>query len=290
MKVLIAGACGMIGSTMFRVLSQSHDLSVCGSVRSDACSERFPRLLRDKLLVGPDVRDFAAFSEFISELEPGLIINCVGVTKHISEGRDPKAAVAVNSLFPHQLAEACSSISARLVHISTDCVFSGSRGNYDESDEPDSFDLYGRSKALGEVLAGNAITIRTSTIGPELKSSNGLLAWFLKQRDYCKGFSRAIFSGLPTVTLAEIIRDVVIPMSGLTGLYHVGGTPITKFDLLNLIAEVYSMPIDIYNDSSFIIDRSLNSSRFREVTGYKPPSWKSLIVAMHENHIRASYA
>lgn len=289
-KILVVGANGMIGSTIFRTLSKQHVLHVCGSVRSSACVHAFPEPVRDQLFVGLDARDFSKFRSFISELEPSLVVNCVGVTKHVEEGKDSKTAIAVNSLFPHQLAEICSAISARLIHISTDCVFSGNRGNYDESDEPDSIDLYGKSKALGEIFGENALTIRTSTIGPELESNNGLLEWFLKQRDHCRGFSNAIFSGLPTVTLSEIIRDVIIPTPWLKGLYHVGGASITKFDLLNLIADVYRIQIDIRNDSRLIIDRSLNSSRFEVATGYRAPDWESLIFAMHENHRGVTHA
>lgn len=289
-KILVVGANGMIGSTIFKTLLKQFGLPVWGSVRNSACIHAFPEPVRNQLFVGPDARDFAAFSSFIFESKPSLVINCVGVTKHVEEGKDSKTAIAVNSLFPHQLSEICSAISARIIHISTDCVFSGNRGNYDESDEPDSVDLYGRSKALGEIFGENALTIRTSTIGPEVESKNGLLEWFLAQRDRCRGFSNAIFSGLPTVTLAEIIRDVIIPTPKLKGLYHVGGASITKFDLLNLIAHVYRIQIDIHNDSSLIIDRSLNSSRFEVATGYRAPDWESLIFAMHENHMGVTHA
>jgi dTDP-4-dehydrorhamnose reductase len=168
-----------------------------------------------------------------------------------------------------------------LVHVSTDCVFAGTRGNYVEGDIPDALDVYGRSKHLGEVDHPHVITLRTSTIGHELQSAYGLLEWFLAQQDRCKGFNRAIFSGLPNTVFAQVVRDVVIPRPELHGLYHVGGQPIGKYELLRCIAHVYGKQIDIVRDDDFVIDRSLNSSRFSKATGYVPDSWPRLIQAMH---------
>jgi dTDP-4-dehydrorhamnose reductase len=169
-----------------------------------------------------------------------------------------------------------------MIHVSTDCVFSGKKGNYREDDFCDALDLYGKSKILGEVDYPHAITLRTSTIGPELQSSYGLLNWFLSQGGSCKGYSQAIFSGLPTVVFARIIRDIVIPHVELSGLYHVAASPINKFDLLGLIAKSYQKDIEIIQDDSFKIDRSLNSEKFRRATGYDSPTWPQLIKLMHE--------
>jgi dTDP-4-dehydrorhamnose reductase len=169
---------------------------------------------------------------------------------------------------------------ARLVHMSTDCVFSGSKGNYRESDPSDAKDLYGRSKYLGEVAYPNAITLRTSIIGHELQSAHGLVGWFLAQQGQCNGFTRAIFSGLPTVALAQVVRDVVIPRPGLFGVYHVAAQPISKYDLLKLVADVYGKTIEITPSEKLVIDRSLNADRFRDATGYQVPGWPELIKLM----------
>ena len=149
-------------------------------------------------------------------------------------------AIPINSLLPHRLARLCELSGARLVHISTDCIFAGDKGGYLETDPSDAIDLYGRSKFLGEVSYRNSVTLRTSIIGHELQSSHGLINWFLAQDKQCKGFSQAIFSGLPTVVLAGIIRDVVIPNEDLFGVYHVASQPISKYNLLKLVADVYS--------------------------------------------------
>ena len=167
-----------------------------------------------------------------------------------------------------------------MVHISTDCVFCGDKGNYKESDVTDSRDYYGKSKALGEVIDSKNITIRTSTIGHELKSSFGLLEWFLSQAGQCKGYRRAIFSGMPTVEFAQVLRDKVIPNQNLVGLYHVAAQPINKLDLLRLLAKMYGKTIEIVPDDEFAINRSLDPTRFCLATGYSAPSWCEMIEKM----------
>lgn len=189
-------------------------------------------------------------------------------------------AIPINSYFPHYLNSLCSEYKARLIHISSDCVFSGNEGGYSETDIPNSEDLYGRTKALGEVSTGCAITLRTSTIGHELHSTLGLLEWFLSQKNSCYGFKKAYFSGVPTVELAKIIERYVIPSTHLEGLYNVGAKRISKFELLTLIAQEYGKKIEIIPNDTFKIDRSLNSDRFYGATGYKPPPWSQLISKM----------
>ena len=209
------------------------------------------------------------------------MINCVGLIKQLADAEDPLQAIPINSLLPHRLSKLCELIGARLVHMSTDCVFAGDKGGYRESDPSDARDLYGRSKFLGEVAYPHTVTVRTSIIGHELQSAHGLVEWFLLQKGQCKGFTRTIFSGLPTVVLAQIIRDVLIPRAGLHGVYHVAAQSISKYDLLRLIAAVYGKSIDVAPDDHLINDRSLNADRFREATGYVAPDWQSLIKLMH---------
>ncbi|MBA2628810.1 MAG: sugar nucleotide-binding protein, partial [Rickettsiaceae bacterium] len=168
------------------------------------------------------------------------------------------------------------------IHISTDCVFSGSEGSYTEDDFPDAYDLYGRSKLLGEVDYPNAITLRTSIIGHELSGNRSLINWFLSQDKKASGFTKAIYSGLPTIELAEIIDKYVIPRPQMHGLYHVSSEPINKYELLKLVRDVYTKDIEIEPSDKLIIDRSLNSERFRNETGYKPPIWSKLVQKMYE--------
>lgn len=281
MKVVVLGANGMIGSAMVRVLSESSDLDVFGTIRSAAGKRFFSPDIAAKMLTGVDIEKPDALARAFSLTRPDVVINCIGLTKHHKESDDPLVAVPVNALLPHRIAELCKLAGARFIHVSTDCVFDGAKGGYVEADPGDAGDIYGKSKFLGEVHSVNAITLRTSTIGHELESSYGLLEWFLSQGSQCTGFERAIFSGLPNTVFAEIVRDIVIPREDLCGLYHVGAEAINKYDLLGLIASVYGKSIDIIRDNKFSINRSLDSSRFSRTTGYTAPSWPELIRAMH---------
>ena len=281
MRILVLGASGMFGNAMFRVLDEHGDLEVFGTARSSEVERFFPAKISQRLMTGIDVENQDALMNTFCQVRPKVVINCVGLIKQLAEASDPLRSIPVNALLPHRLARLCDVSGARLVHISTDCVFSGEKGGYTESDLSDARDLYGVSKYLGEVHYPDSITLRTSIIGHALNSSKGLIDWFLGQQGQCRGFTRALFSGLPTVVLAQIVRDVIIPDSGLHGLYHVGADPIAKFDLLELVAEVYGKSIEIIPDDSLQIDRSLNAGRFRAATGYVVPEWPELVRVMH---------
>jgi len=218
------------------------------------------------------------------DVRPDVVVNCAGLTKHLPSGNDPVPALTMNALLPHRLAELCGISSARLVHISTDCVFSGNKGSYSEDDEPDAIDVYGKTKHLGEVAGPGMVTLRTSTIGHEMGTRFGLLEWFLAQ-ERCKGYRKAIFSGLPTVEFARVVRDFVIPNVSLEGLYHVGAEAIDKDTLLRLIAKVYRKQVEIKTDDQVVIDRSLDSKRFSVTTGYRAPSWPVMIETMHQDQV-----
>jgi dTDP-4-dehydrorhamnose reductase len=282
LKVLVLGASGLIGSTMFRVLNENKNWDVFGTVRDSAVKSFFPDSIGAKLLVGVDVEYQDSLARVLLQIRPDVVVNCVGLTKHKAEVHDPLVSIPINTLMPHRLAVLCQLAGARLIHISTDCVFSGESGGYVETDSTDAQDVYGKSKALGEVQYPHTVTLRTSTIGHELQTQYGLLNWFLSQEVQCKGYARAYFSGLPTVVFAQIVRDIVIPDSGLSGLYHIAAKSISKFDLLKLIAKEYGKAIDIVRDDKFVIDRSLNAQRFQSATGYIAPEWPALIKTMHE--------
>lgn len=281
MRILVLGASGMLGNAMIRVLSEKADWQVHGTVRSESSKRFFRDDIAKKLCSGVDVEQHDSLVQAFTLTRPDVVINCVGLIKQLSDAEDPLQAIPINSLLPHRLARLCELAGARLVHMSTDCVFAGDRGEYRESDPSDAKDLYGRSKFLGEVAYPHAITLRTSIIGHELQSTHGLVAWFLSQSERCNGFTRAVFSGLPTVALAQIVRDVVIPRPELHGVYHVAAQPISKYDLLKLIADVYGKMIEIVPSDKVVIDRSLNADRFREATGYAAPNWRELIELMH---------
>ncbi|MEO8418817.1 MAG: SDR family oxidoreductase [Methylophilaceae bacterium] len=281
MRILVLGASGMLGNAVVRVLSEKVDWQVYGTVRSAASKRFFQESIARQLLVGVDVEQQDSLTQAFIRTRPDVVVNCIGLIKQLAEADDPLQAVPINTLLPHRLAKLCELSGARLVHMSTDCVFSGDKGGYCESDASDANDLYGKSKYLGEVSYPHAITLRTSIIGHELQSAHGLIDWFLSQQEKCKGYTRAIFSGVPTVVLAKIIRDVVIPHPELQGVYHVAAQPINKYDLLRLIADVYGKSIQIIPDDRLVIDRSLNADKFCAATGYVAPEWPELIRLMH---------
>lgn len=267
---------------MFRGLSTSTHYEVFASARSSRLNERFDRAQRDKIVTHLDVENIDALSGLFADVRPDVVINCIGLVKQLAGASDPTVAIPINSLLPHRLARLCGLVGARLIHISTDCVFDGAKGNYSESDIANAADVYGRTKLLGEVDYPHAVTLRTSIIGRELDSAHGLVDWFLKQTGQVKGFTNAIFSGVTTVELMRIIREFVLPRDDLHGLYHVSAAAISKHDLLKILAEAYDKDIEIVPDGELRINRSLDSSRFRTKTGYNPPGWPELVVNMRD--------
>jgi len=288
MRVLVLGASGMIGHTLFRTLSESVSLDVWGTVRDSAATRFFSNTLQQRLLINPNILHHDTLVAMLNQVKPDVVINGTGFVKQLSQANDPLVVLPINALFPHQLASLCALIQARVVQFSTDCVFSGKKGSYDENDVSDADDLYGKSKYIGEVATrSHVLTLRTSTIGHELQTHHGLLEWFLSERTEVRGFSRAVFSGLPTLELARIVRDYVLPNPALHGLYHVASSPINKCDLLMLIADVYQHAVRIKPDDSLVVDRSLNNVRFSKATGYNALSWPEQIALMHQDHVNS---
>ena len=281
-RILILGATGMLGNAVLRLFAQSPGYHVFGSVRSSGALRILHSDLHPKVIADVDVENVDSLTRLFGVVHADVVINCVGLVKQLAEADDPLAAIPINALLPHRLARLCEVAGARLVHMSTDCVFSGAKGMYNETDASDAKDLYGRSKYLGEVDYPHAITLRTSIIGHELDGARSLVGWFLAQEGRVKGYKRALFSGLPTVEVARVIRDHVIPHPELHGLYHVSAEPINKFDLLTLVAQTYGKTIEIIADDQLVIDRSLDSTRFRQATGFVPKPWPELVRTMRE--------
>ncbi len=277
MRILILGATGLIGNNIFRYLNSCADLHVTGTYRSDKHLSFFTNFERDNLLFYDF--DQALPNEIFKKVKPDVVINLIAITKHVKESLDIPRMIQINSVFPHLLAKLCGEHSAKLIQISTDCVFSGGKGNYSEDDLTDDLTFYGRSKALGEVTYGGHLTIRTSAIGRELETKYGLVEWFLSENYSCFGYEKAIFTGLTARYLAHVISKHVLPCQSLSGLYHLSVNPINKFDLLSKLAKFYKKDIDIIPDSSIQIDRSLNSDSFKKATGFIAPSWDELIDA-----------
>lgn len=284
MKVLIIGATGMLGYSLFQSLSDAAHLDVYGTVRSIEGKEPFFSDCEERLFKGVDVSNLATIDAVIKVIKPTVVINCIGLIKQHSISKQHVDAIAINSLLPHQLASLCDNHSCKLIHFSTDCIFDGNKGLYTESDTPDALDLYGRSKYLGEVDYPPHLTLRTSIIGHELNSTVSLVDWFLSQEKNTKGFSKAIFSGLPTCVIARFLIEEILPASDLAGLYQLSVDPIDKFTLLNLIAGKYGKKIEIIESTDLHIDRSLNSERLRDALNIEIPSWKALISEMHDDY------
>ncbi len=270
----------MLGHKLVQILKARCD--VWATIRGNFHNyEKYKIFERQRTISGLDVSDIKVLESEVEKIKPNVIINAVGIIKQINDSRDVIKTLNVNSIFPHKLADIAEKYDSRLICISTDCVFNGEKGNYTEEEPPDAYDLYGKSKNLGEVVGENCLTLRTSIIGRELKTSNSLVEWFLGNKDKkVRGFANAIFSGFPTVFMAEILYDLIVNFKKLSGLYHISSEPINKFDLLKLIKEAYNIDIEIERFEDFKIDRSLDSTKFRKETGFNPPDWKKLAAMM----------
>jgi len=280
MKILVLGAAGLLGNAVFRVFSQSSELETFGSIRNFAARTYFHESLRHRLKKVENLEDIDQQRCLIDSVAPDVIVNCVAPSKDLI--CDLNKSIATLALLPHSLQFLCRQRNIRLIQISSDGVFSGKVGEYSEDDIPDANDPYGIAKIIGEVDGANAITLRTSVLGPELGTKQGLLGWFLEQREECRCYRQVIFSGFPSVVLAGIIRDFVIPNGALHGIYHVASEPISKFDLLQLVCAQYKKSIRMVPDDSVVSNRSLSACRFRLASGYIPPSWPTMIKTMHD--------
>lgn len=280
-KVLILGAGGMLGNALLRYLHSKGHRDVVGTVRSANMPPGLSEV-SNHIITDIDVMHVDSLIKVFAETRPDVVINCIGVVKQASIANDPICVIPINSLLPHRLASLSKASGARLIHISTDCVFSGKRGAYVEEDFPDAEDLYGRSKLIGEVNQSESLTIRTSIIGHELRGARGLVNWFLSQEGAIKGYKSAIFSGLPSVEIARIIEEHILPNPELQGLYHLSADPINKYELLELVAEIYGKKISIIPDETLKINRSLDSSRFRDATGFTPRPWRDMVRIMRD--------
>lgn len=283
MKILVLGITGLIGNKFFRSFSNNQAYEVYGTIRNTRDLDHFNPNVHKNIFDNINAESLEDLKITISTLNPEVIINCIGITKNKKQVEE-RNMFLVNEEFPHQIAKIAKSNSSRLIHISTDCVFSGIKGDYSESDVPDPIDNYGKSKLNGEINYDNHLTIRTSMIGHELKTSYGLLNWFLNQKVKCDGYHNALFSGFPSIILAYIFENLILQNQSLRGIYHVGSKSISKHCLLNLISIVYKKNINIKSNFRVVIDRTLNSSRFIEKTGYRQLEWIDMVNQMYKDY------
>lgn len=282
MRILILGGDGMLGHQLLIAYQQRHDVRV--TLRRDLNDYASYGLFNtENSYAGVDVRNHDQLVEVFSVFHPEAVINAVGIVKQHSEAKIMIPSLEINALLPHRLAVLCRATGARLVHLSTDCIFSGNKGNYKEIDEPDAHDLYGQTKYLGELREECCLTLRTSIIGLELSRFRSLVEWFLAQKGTIKGFQKAIFSGFTTIELSRIIENLLVNYPDASGLYNVASFPINKYELLLLLKKKLELDINIQPDDSVKIDRSLDSSRFQKEFNYSPPPWASMIEELAQN-------
>lgn len=283
MKLLIFGGGGMLGHKLVQQFRDKFDVWATVRGRKDEYAG-YGLFRQDRTLEGINVNDTAAVRAAIESVRPDVVINAVGIIKQLPSAGDVIKTLEINSIFPHRLAELGREFGFRLICISTDCVFNGEKGNYTEDSVPDAYDLYGKSKNLGEVPSENCLTLRISIIGRELGTSHSLVDWFLGNRGKkVKGFVNAIYSGFPTIVFADIIASLITDHPNLHGLYHISSEPINKFDLLGMVNEYYKAGIEIEADTEFKIDRSLDSTRFRQETGFRPLGWDEMVRRMADD-------
>jgi dTDP-4-dehydrorhamnose reductase len=278
--ILILGGTGMLGHKLFQHFLPLFPGTICTMHRqaSDAPYSRIAMFQGPQVIEGIDLVDFNRLSYLLLRLKPDCILNCIGVTKQRDEASSHISTITVNSLLPHQLAELCAKWGGRLIHFSTDCVFSGHQGMYKEGDLSDAEDLYGKTKFLGETTEANAVTIRTSIIGRELANHRSLLDWFLSNKGgRVRGYRKSIYSGVTTNHLAEVVADIILHHPQLQGVYQVASEPISKYDLLCLLREAYALDVAIDPVDGEYANRSMDGSRFRGATGYVCPPWPTLV-------------
>ena len=281
MRILVLGASGMLGHKVISHLRAG--FAVAGTVRDGEPSPALQRLLPEiRIYPNVNAEDTETLRAAMADWKADVVVNCIGIVKQAKQASEPLPSIRVNALLPHELHRLAAERGARLIHVSTDCVFSGRRGPYVEGDTPDAEDLYGRTKLLGEVCGPGALTLRTSLIGRELHGQRSLIEWFLSQRGsrVC-GFANALFSGLTTAAAADLLACIIGSHPDLDGVWHASAEAISKYDLLALVNRVYRLGIEIERDDSVTVDRRLDSTRLRSRIGWCPPRWTDMIADMY---------
>ena len=279
MRVLVLGATGMLGHRLVAELRTRCE--VVATVRGDPPAG-VPFFEGAHLVGGISAEDFDTVVKAIGDTRPEAVVNCIGIVKQLAAAKDSVSSIAVNALFPHRLARLCRTAGARLIHLSTDCVFAGTKGTpYTEADNPDPIDLYGRTKLLGEVTGADGLTLRTSIVGRELRNRTGLIEWFLSNRGgEVRGYTRALYTGLTTNVCARLIGDLLTRYPTMTGVWQVAAEPISKYDLLRLVDSAFGTGTIIGRDTTFTCDRRLDGSRFADATGFVAPSWVDMVAEL----------
>jgi dTDP-4-dehydrorhamnose reductase len=278
MKVCVLGAGGLLGHMLVRVLSESNDVFGTTRERPGVSSPLAKFLPLEKWIGGVDASNLEAVKNVFDTSQFDVAINCIGLIKQRDSIVSDSEMMAINGEFPHHLAQIANRVGTRVIHISTDCVFSGSKGNYFESDSPDPVDVYGKSKLLGELNDSKNLILRTSHIGRELTVKKSFVEWLISQKSgHVNGYSNAIYSGLTTQALARTTLKLLSGNSHLTGLYHVSSQPISKLEIINKLNKLLDLQITVTPDASVQINRSLNSEKFQNATNISPQTWDEML-------------
>ena len=283
MKILILGGDGMIGHKMVQVLgAQNHEIVISVREKRDLSLKSFSS--KSKVFFNDFIKDNAL--NFLDKVNPDVIINAIGVTIRRGVNDHVSNSIYINSYFPHQLANWAGIHNKRLIHFSTDCVFSGSEGSYLEDSIPNALDYYGKTKGLGEVFSKNALTLRSSMIGPELFNKTELFEWIInnKQKEI-NGFSRVMYSGVTTVYMASLLADLIENHNNISGIYNIASNPISKFELLHLINDNFDLGLVINKDQNIISNKTLDTSKIENELGVKSPSWNQLIIELKKDYM-----
>jgi dTDP-4-dehydrorhamnose reductase len=280
MKILILGGSGMLGHTFMRLWRDKYDIKTTLKHDFDYYDNKL--FNSENSFVNLDILDESKLLKIMDHFSPDIVINCIGITKQIINDLESEVPIQINSLFPHKLSKYCRKYNSRLFLLSTDCIFSGRKGFYSENDISDAEDLYGRSKYLGEVTDSNVITLRKSTIGLELNNKHGLIEWFLEQSGQVKGYKRAIYSGLTSSVLVDVIEEIMLNHTCMSGIWTIASKPISKYSILKYLADRIENDIDIEPDNEVICDRSLDGSRFKKETGIIIPKWEDMLDSLVE--------
>lgn len=284
MRLVILGGSGMLGHTLWERLSQRFPDTYTTIHKGIGDYGDDGLFGSDRVIDHIDVMDFRILEGALRVIKPDVILNCIGITKRREEPQNPIPSIILNAMLPHKLAKLAADVNAKLIHFSTDCVFDGRTGRYSDDAPTNATDLYGRTKALGEVTGNSVLTLRSSFIGKELREGTELLEWFLSQKNAVRGFKNAIYTGLTTLELCRVIEKLLLDYPDASGLYNVSSEPINKFELLRLIGEKMHRSVEIIPDESFHCDRSLDSARFRRDFGYAPPTWTKMVEELSQEY------
>jgi dTDP-4-dehydrorhamnose reductase len=254
------------------------------SILPDTPAARVALGAAHKVLHDIDVLQDGALQAAIETADPDVVVNAVGVIKQIDVAKDPVTSISTNALLPHRAAAFCKQRGTRLIQFSTDCVFAGRKGPYTEDSPTDAEDMYGRSKLLGEVSGPGCLTIRSSIVGRELRGRSSLVEWFLSQRGgQAMGFERALYTGLTTNVMSDLVGRLITEHALLNGIWHVASQPINKYELLQLVNAHYKLGITLGRDDKFVCDRRLDGRAFGAHTGFSAPSWDTMIKEMRDD-------